>query len=95
MTDALIQWIDGRHTTVYDVKDLPHLRKSAGGTGFLYYNPHNDRYEQYRAIQIIPDELKQRIQTRSASIAARKSRREQEGMEKLPSHLRLHRIYGL
>lgn len=50
--DALIQWKDGKYTT-YDVKDLPHLRKSAGGTGWLYFNPNTSRYEQYRSIEVI------------------------------------------
>ncbi len=91
---ALIEWKDGKITT-YDTNELRHLRKGVGGMGFLYFNPHNDRYEQVRAIQVIPGSLKERIQTRSAAIAARKSSREQESTNKLPAHLRLHRIYGL
>ncbi len=91
--DALIQWKDGKHTT-YDTNELRHLRKVVGGMGFLYFNPHNDRYEQVRAIQVIPGSLRERIQTRSAAISERKKSRH-EVPEKLPAHLRLHRIYAL
>ena len=89
MADVAIEFKDSRLTT-YDTKDLKHLRKSAGGMGFLYFNPHSSRYEQVRRIEPISDELKQRILTRSAAVATKKSRREVP--EKLPTHIRLHKI---
>lgn len=93
MNEALIQWIDNKQTG-YDVKELRHLRKSAGGTGWLYFNPNTSRYEQYRSIEIIPDEIKQRASAiRSASISRKFTRRDVP--EKLPAHLRLQKIYSL
>lgn len=93
MTDVAIEFKDGRFTT-YDTNELKHLRKSAGGMGFLYYNPHSGRYEQVRRIEPISQEIREKIQIRSASISERRNK-PREVPEKLPPHLRLHRIYGI
>ena len=96
VNSPLITWIDNK-TTVYDANELKHLKKGISGFAMSYYNPHSGRYEQPRAVQPIEGSIKERIAVRSAAVASRKARREQEEAQnkKLPAHLRLHQIYGL
>ena len=91
MTEAIIELKSGR-VERYDVQDLPHLRKGVGGMGYAYLNSKSGRYELARSIQILPEEVKQRVMTRSASISRKKR---EEPTEKLPTHLRNHLIYGV
>lgn len=97
MTDALIELKSGR-VERYAVEDLPYLRRKLAGFGYAYLNSKTGLYEQARRIEPISDEQKQlmeRIQTRSASIAERRNKPREVPNERLPPHLRLHRIYGL
>ena len=93
MTDALIELRSGR-VERYDVNDIPHLRKNLGGFGYSYLNSRTGLFELARRIEVIPDEVQQRVNAlRSASIS-RKSHRNEVPNQKLPAHLRNHLIYG-
>ncbi len=93
MTDALIELKSGR-VERYDIRDLPHFRKGIAGMGYSYLNSSTGRYEQARSIEVVPDELRERLVTRSAAVSARKSMRRQIP-ETIPTHIRLHKIYSL
>jgi hypothetical protein len=48
---VVIGWSSTLKKTVYDVRELPALRKSAGGgTGYLYFNPTTNKYERPHSI---------------------------------------------
>jgi hypothetical protein len=63
---VVIGWSSTLKKTVYDVRELPALRKSAGGgTGYLYFNPTTNKYERPRSIDFfspLPSKKKRPMQ---------------------------------
>jgi hypothetical protein len=47
--------------TTYTMDELHALRKSSGGTGWLYFNDHIGKYEKPRSIDVVPPKRKRRL----------------------------------